>query len=152
MRISDLSSDVCSSDLVRLLRLARFAARCHEFSIAPETLDLARRLVLDGEVDALVPERVWREVAKGLMVPQAGRMFQVLADTGALSRVLPGLCWNEQPLSTELVCAAHNNLSLAARFALVCRLSDAQQSVDRHVKATGAWTTGESGKGVDVRG
>src|SRR3546814_13299418 len=80
MRISDLSSDVCSSDLVRLLRLARFAARFHEFSIAPETLDLARRLVLDGEVDALVPERVWREVAKGLMVPQAGRMFQVLAD------------------------------------------------------------------------
>src|SRR3546814_12626858 len=71
------------------------------------------------------------------MVPQAGRMFQVLADTGALSRVLPGLCWNEQPLSAELVCAAHNNLSLAARFALVCRLSDDPQSVARHVKAPG---------------
>src|SRR3546814_4905496 len=91
MRISDWSSDVCSSDLVgqafiedpvRLLRLARFAARFHEFSIAPETLALARQLVQDGAVDALVPERVWREVAKGLMVPQAGRMFQVLADTG----------------------------------------------------------------------
>lgn len=124
-------------DPVRLLRLARFAARFHEFSIAPETLALARQLVQDGEVDALVPERVWREVAKGLMVPQAGRMFQVLADTGALSRVLPGLCWNEQPLSAELVCAAHNNLSLAARFALVCRLSDDPQSVARHVKAPG---------------
>src|SRR3546814_19959433 len=71
------------------------------------------------------------------MVPQAGRMFQVLADTGALSRVLPGLCWNEQPLSAELVCAAHNNLSLAARFALVCRLSDDPQSVARHVKEPG---------------
>src|SRR5690606_17138391 len=100
-------------DPVRLLRLARFAARFDEFLIAPETLALARQLVLDGEVDALVPERVWREVAKGLMVPQAGRMFQVLADTGALPRVLPGLRWDEQLLSAELACAASTGQSLA---------------------------------------
>src|SRR5690606_26248936 len=49
-------------DPVRLLRLARFAARFPDFSIAPETMDLARRLVDEGEVDALVPERVWREM------------------------------------------------------------------------------------------
>src|SRR5690606_18582266 len=122
-------------DPVRLLRLARFAARFHEFSIAPETLALARQLVSEGEVDALVPERVWREVAKGLMVPQAGRMFQVLADTGALARVLPGLNFNVAISSAELVCADRANLSLASRFALVCRLSDDPQSVARHVKA-----------------
>ncbi|MCC2595754.1 tRNA CCA-pyrophosphorylase [Pusillimonas sp. MFBS29] len=124
-------------DPVRLLRLARFAARFHEFSIAPETLTLARQLVSDGEVDALVPERVWREVAKGLMVPQASRMFQVLDDTGALARVLPGLRFNEAIASAELVCAAKSGLSLAARFALVCRLSDDPQGVARHVKAPG---------------
>ncbi|NYT84935.1 tRNA CCA-pyrophosphorylase [Pollutimonas harenae] len=122
-------------DPVRLLRLARFAARFDEFSIASETLELARKLVQEGEVDALVPERVWREVAKGLMVPRAGRMFQVLADTGALARVLPGLRWHEEPSSTELVCAAHTGQSLAVRFALVCRFSDDPQSVARHVKA-----------------
>src|SRR5690606_37450688 len=54
-------------DPVRLLRLARFAARFADFGVAPETLDLARQLVRDGEVDALVPERVWQELAKGLM-------------------------------------------------------------------------------------
>ncbi|NYT60463.1 tRNA CCA-pyrophosphorylase [Alcaligenaceae bacterium] len=122
-------------DPVRLLRLARFAARFHEFSIAPETLALAKQLVSDGEVDALVPERVWREVAKGLMVQQAGRMFQVLAETGALARVLPGLTFNDVISSAELMCAARSNLSLASRFALVCRLSDDPQSVARHVKA-----------------
>src|SRR5690625_1157393 len=71
-----------SEDPVRLLRLARFAARFHDFSIADETLDLARQLVADGEVDELVPERVWQEMAKGLMTDQPGRMLDVLADTG----------------------------------------------------------------------
>ncbi|MDS1140207.1 tRNA CCA-pyrophosphorylase [Pusillimonas sp. SM2304] len=122
-------------DPVRLLRLARFAARFSDFSIAPETLRLARQLVDDGEVDALVPERVWREVAKGLMVAQPGRMFQVLAQTGALPRVLPGLCWDEQVLMPELARAAQAGLGLAARFALACRLSDDPQGLARHVKA-----------------
>src|SRR5690606_34802959 len=71
-----------AEDPVRLLRLARFAARFHDFSIAPETLALARRLVDAGEVDALVPERVWQEMAKGLMTAHPQRMFQLLRDTG----------------------------------------------------------------------
>jgi tRNA nucleotidyltransferase/poly(A) polymerase len=57
-----------AEDPVRLLRLARFAARFDAFSIAPETMALCRRLVAEGEVDARVPERVWREVAKGLLM------------------------------------------------------------------------------------
>ncbi|HUG58134.1 MAG TPA: tRNA CCA-pyrophosphorylase [Candidimonas sp.] len=121
-------------DPVRLLRLARFAARFYNFSIAPETMGLARQLVDDGEVDALVPERVWREMAKGLMADQPGRMFDVLAATGALPRVLPGLTF-QAPIAEELVRAAQAGLGLPARFALLCRLSQAPQGIGQHVRA-----------------
>ena len=76
-------------DPVRILRLARFAARFHDFSIAPETMALMREMVRDGEVDALVPERVWQELARGLMESHPSRMFTVLRDCGALARLLP---------------------------------------------------------------
>lgn len=109
-------------DPVRLLRLARFAARFHDFSIAPETLDLCRALVRDGEVDALVPERVWQEFAKGLMTDHPGRMFDVLAQCGALDRVAPGLVWNDT-VANGLACGAGRGLDLAQRYALLCRFS-----------------------------
>ncbi len=76
-------------DPVRLLRLARLAARFHDFSIAPETQALLHRMVEDGEVDALVPERVWQELSRGLMQARPSRMFEVLRDCGALARLLP---------------------------------------------------------------
>jgi tRNA nucleotidyltransferase (CCA-adding enzyme) len=76
-------------DPVRLLRLARLAARFADFSIAPETQALLRRMVDDGEVDALVPERVWQELSRGLMTAHPGRMLDVLRDCGALARLLP---------------------------------------------------------------
>lgn len=122
-------------DPVRLLRLARLAARFHDFSIAPETMALARRLVDEGEVDALVPERVWREVAKGLMNDQPGRMFDVLVQAGALSRIMPGLVFDSGKLSAELACAAGAGLGLAERFALLCRLSEAPGDVGKHLRA-----------------
>ncbi|MFT0545022.1 tRNA CCA-pyrophosphorylase [Allopusillimonas ginsengisoli] len=122
-------------DPVRLLRLARFAARFDGFSIAPQTLALARRLVEEGEVDALVPERVWREVAKGMMTGNPGRMFDVLNDAGALVRVLPGLRFDSQVLSDELACAARAGLGLPARYAILCRLSDQPEQIGRHVRA-----------------
>lgn len=78
-------------DPVRLLRLARFAARFHDFTVAPETLTLMREMVLSGEVDALVPERVWQELARGLMEERPSRMFEVLRASGALARLLPEL-------------------------------------------------------------
>ena len=78
-------------DPVRILRLARFAARFHDFAIAPETTALMREMVNDGEVDALVPERVWQELARGLMEAHPARMFHVLRDCGALARLLPEL-------------------------------------------------------------
>jgi tRNA nucleotidyltransferase (CCA-adding enzyme) len=76
-------------DPVRILRVARFAARFTEFSLAPETLQLMRDMVRAGEVDALVAERVWQELARGLMESRPSRMFDVLRECGALERLLP---------------------------------------------------------------
>jgi tRNA nucleotidyltransferase (CCA-adding enzyme) len=76
-------------DPVRILRVARLAARFADFSVAPETLALMREMVDTGEVDALVAERVWQELARGLMEDKPSRMFEVLRECGALARLLP---------------------------------------------------------------
>ena len=76
-------------DPVRILRVARFAARFPQFSIAPETMHLMQDMVKAGEVEHLVPERVWQELAKGLMAAKPSRMFEVLKECGALQVLLP---------------------------------------------------------------
>jgi tRNA nucleotidyltransferase (CCA-adding enzyme) len=78
-------------DPVRILRLARFAARFTDFQVAPETRDLMREMVTAGDVDHLVAERVWQELSRGLMEAQPSRMFAVLRDCGALAHLLPEL-------------------------------------------------------------
>lgn len=125
-----------AEDPVRLLRLARFAARFPEFSVADETLDLARRLVVDGEVDALVPERVWQEVAKGLMTTGPGRMFQVLQSVGALERVAPGLAFTLD-IGSQLAIAARRGLGLAARFGVLCHESAEPGNIGEAWRAPG---------------
>ena len=82
-------SPAFAEDPVRILRVARFAARFADFTVAAETEALMRRMVDAGEADALVPERVWREIARGLMERVPSRMFAVLRSCGALARVLP---------------------------------------------------------------
>ncbi|WP_140626593.1 multifunctional CCA addition/repair protein [Methylibium rhizosphaerae] len=82
-------SEAFVEDPVRILRLARFAARFADFRVAPETMALMRRMVADGEVDHLVPERVWQELARGLMEQRPSRLFEVLRECGALARLLP---------------------------------------------------------------
>ena len=106
-------------DPVRVLRLARFAARFAEFSIAPQTLQLVGAMVAAGEVDALVPERVWQELARGLMEDHPSRLIEVLAQTGALARLAPGL-EAAPPLLAALDRAAAAQALLAARFAVLC--------------------------------
>jgi tRNA nucleotidyltransferase (CCA-adding enzyme) len=81
-------SEAFSEDPVRILRVARFAAR-FGFKIAPETLQLMRDMTNSGEVDALVSERVWQELARGLMEKKPSRMFHALRDCGALEKILP---------------------------------------------------------------
>jgi tRNA nucleotidyltransferase (CCA-adding enzyme) len=83
------TSHAFEEDPVRILRVARFAARYAGFSVAKPTMDLMRRMVSKGEVDALVAERVWQEIAKGLMEDKPSRMFQVLRQCGALQVLLP---------------------------------------------------------------
>ena len=80
-----------AEDPVRILRVARFAARFADFSVADETMALMRQMVEDGEADHLVPERVWQELARGLMGAKPSRMFEVLRACGALKVLLPEL-------------------------------------------------------------
>ncbi|MES2184528.1 MAG: multifunctional CCA addition/repair protein [Pseudomonadota bacterium] len=82
-------TDAFREDPVRILRLARFAARFADFGIAPETAALMQQMVAAGEVDALVPERVWQEISRGLMEQKPSRMLEVLRGCGALKRLLP---------------------------------------------------------------
>ena len=84
-------SPAFAEDPVRILRLARFSARFAGlgFSVAAETLELMRKMVSDGEADALVAERVWQELSRGLMEAKPSRMFEALRNCGALARVLP---------------------------------------------------------------
>jgi len=84
-------SDAFAEDPVRILRVARFSARLVDFDVAPETMALMRQMVEAGEVDALVAERVWQELAKGLMEEKPSRMFEVLRASGALQKILPEL-------------------------------------------------------------
>src|SRR5512144_2982769 len=81
-------SPAFAEDPLRVLRVARFAAR-FGFAVAPETRRLMRAIVASGELAELAPERVWQELARGLMEPHPSRMLAVLRDCGALARVLP---------------------------------------------------------------
>ena len=78
-------------DPVRILRMARFAARWPDFTIAPETQALMQQMVAHGEVDHLVPERVWQELSRGLMEQRPSRMLEVLRGCGALAVLLPSV-------------------------------------------------------------
>jgi tRNA nucleotidyltransferase (CCA-adding enzyme) len=110
-------SDAFAEDPVRILRLARFAARFTEFTVAPETDALMQAMVAAGEVDALVPERVWQELARGLMERQPSRMFEVLRSCGALARLLPELdrFWNA-PSATDTGQHVLMAIDIAARL------------------------------------
>ena len=83
-------SPAFSEDPVRILRAARFAAR-FGFRIAPETLQLMRDMVNNGEVDALVAERVWQELSRGLMEKKPSRFFETLRSCGALKKIIPAV-------------------------------------------------------------
>ena len=128
-------TDAFREDPVRILRVARFAARFDDFSVAPETLQLMREMVEAGEADHLVPERVWQEISRGLMEAKPSRMFEVLRACGALQVILPELdrLWGvpQRPeyhpevdtgIHAMLVLdmSAQLNAPLTVRFACLC--------------------------------
>jgi tRNA nucleotidyltransferase (CCA-adding enzyme) len=145
-------SPAFSEDPVRILRAARFAARFTQFQLAPETMTLMQQMVEAGEVDALVSERVWQELAKGLMETKPSRMFELLRACGALAKILPELdrLWGvPQPaqhhpeidtgvhMMMALDYAASQNFSLAVRFAVLThdlgKGTTPQEILPRHI-------------------
>jgi len=130
-----------AEDPVRILRGARFAAR-FGFNIAPETLALMRSMASSGEVDALVPERVWQELAKGLMEDAPLRMFEVLAESGAFAAILPEAAAHAAdplPALRGLEQAVRRKLPLPVRFAC-CAIGlggDAVPALAQRVRAPG---------------
>jgi len=108
---------------VRILRVARFAARFKGFTVAPETLALMQSMVEAGEVDHLVPERVWQEISRGLLEEAPMRMFEVLETCGALARCVPEvherMVGEADGLARSLDCAVRHGLPLAERWALL---------------------------------
>ena len=132
-----------AEDPVRILRVARFAAR-FGFKVAPATLRLMRAMVAAGEADALVPERVWHELAIGLMEAAPSKMFALLGTCGALARVLPQLAaaWTRRAQYARsqraLDFAAAQGYALEVRYAvLACALAgvDAPERELRHLSA-----------------
>ena len=115
-----------AEDPVRILRVARFAAR-YGFRVAPETMKLMREMSASGEADALVAERVWQEIARGLMEAKPSRMFEVLRECGALARVMPEVdaLWVNADAAQEamhaLDAAAREGATLPTRFAALAR-------------------------------
>ncbi|MDR3220828.1 MAG: multifunctional CCA addition/repair protein [Candidatus Accumulibacter sp.] len=123
-----------AEDPVRILRVARFAARFGDFSVAPETMALMRRMVEGGEADHLVAERVWQELARGLMEEAPSRMIRALHECAALGRILPALdrlfgvpqradYHPEIDTGTHVLmaldCAAREGFTLPVRFAVL---------------------------------
>ncbi|MFZ6654177.1 multifunctional CCA addition/repair protein [Undibacterium sp. TJN19] len=148
-------SEAFCEDPVRILRLARFAARFAmpptEFSVAEETNALMQTMVAAGEVDALVAERVWQELSRGLMEVKPSRMLDVLHACGALQRLLPELAawWqtadgsdgnngadsvdsadNAEPARQLIDHAARCGLALAQRYAVLLQQLDDVKTVE----------------------
>lgn len=133
-------TEAFAEDPVRILRLARFRARWPEFDIAPETLALMQAMVERGEVDHLVPERTWQEIARGLMECRPARLLDSLRACGALPRLLPAALRDQADrLPTQLPgeAEAHGlfqSAPLSVRWAwLVADLdAAAQQALGEH--------------------
>jgi tRNA nucleotidyltransferase (CCA-adding enzyme) len=123
-------TDAFREDPVRILRVARFAARFPTFSVHPTTLALMQAMVAAGEADALVAERVWQELANGLMAADPGRMAQLLQASGAWAHVLPELGssasdpirWSR--LQRALGVASQAGAALAVRYAAMAQAVD----------------------------
>ncbi|OTG87499.1 multifunctional CCA tRNA nucleotidyl transferase/2'3'-cyclic phosphodiesterase/2'nucleotidase/phosphatase [Acinetobacter sp. ANC 4558] len=129
-------SNAFIEDPLRVLRIARFAARYKAigFTVAPETLILMQQLTESGELNALTPERVWKETSRALMEKHADEYFEVLRTCGALKVLFPEIdalygipqrpeyhpeidCGIHTMMSVQQACAA--NYSLEVRFAVL---------------------------------
>jgi len=111
-------SDAFAEDPLRLLRIARFAARFPSFTVAPDTMNALKAIVQSNELSALSAERIWQELARGFISNQPMRMFQVLLDTGAAKSLLPSA------LTVNLAKEEYRELLIAHLNAVDSRLDD----------------------------
>ena len=111
-------SDAFAEDPLRLLRIARFAARFPEFMVAPETMAALQAIVQSNELSALSAERIWQELARGLTANKPMRMFQVLLDAGAAKVLLPST------LTSNLAQEEYREQLIAHLYAADSRLED----------------------------
>lgn len=127
-------------DPVRLLRLARFAAYLPDFSIHADTMALLKTMVANGEVDALVPERVWAECAKACSYNDIEPFFKTLEACGALEKIFPGLDIAGLDFAA-FKHAAENNTDVISRWGALWHQADVAQSQEimRHLKTPKAW-------------
>lgn len=153
-------SDAFAEDPVRILRVARFAARFADFKVAPKTNALMRHMVAAGEVDALVPERVWQELARGLMEARPSRMFEVLRACDALTRIMPELdaLWGvPQPekYHPEIDTGVHVMMVIdyAARqnYKLPVRVAALLHDLGKGATPPGQWPRHHGHEGVSVK-
>ena len=122
-------------DPVRILRLARFAARFFDFEIAPETIALCQRMVQLGEADALVAERVWQEVSRGLMSEKPSRLFEVLRQCHALDIVMPDFIYTDA-LGAQLDRAAKRlSRTLPGMYSLSMSLTPQRAQLAKRLRA-----------------
>ena len=137
-RILRHESPAFSEDPVRILRVARFAARYLHlgFNVADETMQLMKDMVAAGEVDALVPERIWQEMEKALGERSPSRFIEVLRDCGALARILPELdCLFGVPQPEEHHPEIDTGIHTLMVLQQACRLSDDKAVSYTHLRA-----------------
>ena len=114
-------------DPVRLLRIARFSARFPDFSIAPETIDILKKIGQSGELNALVKERVWQEFSKGLLANQPSKLLLTLKACGVFERFFPAKLLKHEKIFHQLDAAAKNKLNLQQRCAILLAMLDIEE-------------------------
>jgi len=123
-------SSAFTEDPVRILRVARFATQLPDFHVCPETNQLMHEMVTSGEIDALVAERVWKELSRALISEKPSRFFEVIKNCGALTVLFPELDKDHLNLSALNKAVAMTNNGTVRFAALLHYLSrDSIQSI-----------------------
>lgn len=135
-------SPAFNEDPVRILRIARFAATLADFNVHPDTLKRMQDMVDAGEVDALVPERIWKEISRSFAAHAPARAMQVLFDSGAWPRLWPLKIDDFKPLQTVLENVTDRLTAADERFAAWCTPLDRNtlETFCQHCRAPQSWT------------
>lgn len=127
-------SPAFAEDPVRILRVARFAARFGNFKVHRETNRLMQDMLAKGEVDALVPERVWQELSRTLEERSPERFFMVLKKAGALQKLFPEIAAHFTAIKKALIHVVKLSEDAVVRFAAMTFNFDQEDDIKRFCK------------------